>query len=90
MASQRMDSQQRTGQPIGEGPKTFTPLQRAFLLRIEDLVRKREALIAQERPDPLLKKVLSRALYTAMLDCTNAGVGAEAQAILDQARQTRA
>ena len=89
MASQRMDPSPQTEQVLGGRPKVFTPLQHAFLHRIDDLVKKREAFIAEERPDPLLKKMLARALYTAMLDCTNEGVGAEAQAILDQVRQTK-
>ena len=61
----------------------LTPLQEHFLDRLASLTIKRDEVV---RPDPLDKlefKLVSRAIYTALMDCIAAGAGDRAHAMLD-------
>ena len=63
-----------------------TPLQEQFLGRLGQLVRQREE---QRRTNPQDKdalRLLSRALYSTYMDCVSAGVGDQANAMMDNVK----
>ncbi|MSQ25972.1 MAG: hypothetical protein EXR49_06860 [Dehalococcoidia bacterium] len=61
----------------------ITPLQEHFLDRLAALALKRDQVARQDPQDKLEFKLVSRALYTALMDCVAAGVSDRAHAMLD-------
>ena len=61
----------------------LTPLQEHFLDRLAALALKRDQVARQDPQDKLEFKLVSRALYTALMDCVAAGVSDRAHAMLD-------
>lgn len=68
----------------------FTPLQEHFLGRLTSLTLKRDEVMRQEPQDRLEFKLVSRAIYTALMDCVAAGAGDRAHAMLDTRAPKRA
>lgn len=63
-----------------------TPLQQYFLIRLEQLVAKREQQLRVDTKDKQALRLLARALYATYMDCVANGVGDQAASLLDKAQ----
>lgn len=86
MASERVEQQPSTLEK-GQSVKLpgLTTLQGQFLLRLEQLVKRRAEYL--DRPEAEQDKfelnLLSRGVYTALKDCVSTGVGDQANAVIE-------
>lgn len=71
-----------SGQKVG----SYTPLQSYFLIRLDRLLRKKDAVERGLDVNEADLRLLKRAIYAAIRDCVDEGVGAEASLILKQER----
>ncbi len=86
MTSERLEQQPSTldqGQSVKL--RGMAPLQGQFLMRLEQLVKRRAEYL--DRPEAEQDKfelnLLSRGVYTALMDCVSTGVGDQANAIIE-------
>lgn len=71
---------------VGEA-RTYTGLQQHFLTRLERLVHLRELYRQHRGREDWLLRAINKAIYSTFMDCIAQGVGEEARAILQNARQ---
>ncbi len=64
----------------------LSPLQQVFLNKMELLISKREEQLQTAPDDKFSLRLLSRALYGTYMDCVSAGVGDQANAMMDNAQ----
>ena len=71
--------------PVGR-KKARSRLQEHFLARLGQLVEQREQQLKTGSSDKEALRLLSRALYSTYMDCVSAGIGDEANGLMQPVR----
>ena len=72
---------------VGNGLKSYSPIQLFCLMRLSYLQRQRRECINVLDGHDWRMRLLNKALYSTFQDCATEGVGEEAKLLLGQAQQ---
>ena len=87
-ASDRPDVARR--QSSGGPDRGYTPFQTLYLLRLKNLITRRQQYVGRLESGNWRLKLLDKALYSTYRDCVDLSLATEARNLLRQIRQAQA